>query len=323
MLSIYIGLAVSLLGGILSILKSWKGKDEKKYKKENLILLIGFILLLIGSGQSFFTGRSAILAKKISDSLSAQKERENKKITEKLLKADEYIIKLEKDQTDTTRAVLAKSDSLIEAQYEINRLTKTSQALINELNSKTDEEFKVTGSFSFSFDSLKNSDQYEVVLGKFKTGSPFNIPELKVNNCNYGLINHNNLNIRIQDCKLVIDAKVYDVERNLIAEVSENSWRINRNFVSKFNYDDKGFEVFDNKGRVALSVDIRRDGVFVRGILRNSETDDAILVADDKRYPFSYINESSIRDIYKLYSAKDTITPMFLYTGKRWRFKRI
>lgn len=324
MTATYWGILITILGGILGLVKSWKKKgQDEKYKRENTIAIIGFILLLVGVSQSYCSSRAALKAKTISDSLMELKEKENKIVSDSLKWATNTIITLQKEQIDTSKTILANSNSLILAQKEINRLTEKSQALINELNNKTDEEFKVTGSFSFSFDSLKNSDQYEVVLGKFKTGSPFNIPELKVNNCNYGLINHNNLKIRIQNCKLVLDAKIYDVERNLIAEVSENSWRINRNFVSKFNYDDRGFEVFDNKGRIALSVDIRRDGVFVRGILRSSETDDAILVADDKRYPFSYVNEQSLLNLYKLYTEKDPITPMFSYTGKKWRFKRI
>ena len=122
MKALYLGLALSLLGGILGLIKSWKTKEEKKHKKENAVVIIGFILLLLGASQSFFSGKSAVNSKKISDSLSAKKEIENKRISDSLLAAQRYIIELQKEQNDTTKKILLNSNILILTQNEVNKL---------------------------------------------------------------------------------------------------------------------------------------------------------------------------------------------------------
>ena len=122
MTSLYLGIILTFLGGVLAFVKAWKSKKEKNYKKENTIAIVGFILLVFGAASSFYSGKSAISSKILSDSLSVKKEIENKRISDSLIAAQHYIIQLQKDLNDTTREILFNSNTVIKAQQEVNRL---------------------------------------------------------------------------------------------------------------------------------------------------------------------------------------------------------
>ena len=66
---------------------------------------------------------------------------------------------------------------------------------------------------------------------------------------------------------MLISLKVFDLKGNLIAEVENNFWRPNRNFTGKFNYDDRGFEVIDNQGNIAVNIEfVGNNQIVINGI---------------------------------------------------------
>jgi hypothetical protein len=205
---------------------------------------------------------------------------------------------------------------------EVQKLNTSSYELINKLDAKTDNEYEVTGSFSFSIDSLENADQFEVILGKNPTMNAYNALELKMSNGNFRLLNRNGISLNLINNYLLLDAKIYDANGDIIAEVEKNHWRINKNSVSKFNYDNKGFEIFDNKGRIVFSIDIRKNGIFIRGIIPESELGKFVLYTDDTYLKFSNLDINTFSDYNKLYEKGDPITQMFEYNIKNWRHKR-
>ncbi len=123
----------------------------------------------------------------------------------------------------------------------------------------------------------------------------------------------NTLFFQIKNNTLLVTMTIYDAQKNLIAEVDSNKWRINKNLVSKFNFDEKGLEIFDNKGRIALSIDILfNNTIQIQGLIEN---DVQVLYLTENGALFTTPNENEgIVNFLK----RDPYRQLFKYTGKKW-----
>jgi len=211
------------------------------------------------------------------------------------------------------------SDSILT--NDIQELTQESHELINKLDIKTDHEFAVTGEFVFDFDKPFNEDEdVRVFFGSMSISAPLS-DFRKINGISRFIsIGYNPLRFKIIGQKLLVSCKIYDTSDNFIVEIIDNKWRVNKNAVSKFNFDNKGFEVFDNKGRVSISVTIIEDNVLlVQGIFPNRKYKSMAIAS-----AFGYSpNESfgSSEDEYRLDTT--TFYQLFNYTGNKWHGERI
>lgn len=221
---------------------------------------------------------------------------------------------------------------------EVQNLTEKSKQLIDKIDKTTTysaEENLQTGELTIGLDSkLSDNDNINVLFGqnitvapikKLKEGKglPFSLGSmlaifLKIDNNN----------------KFLFNIQVFDIEENLIAEIINNNWRSNKNYVSKFNYDESGFEVMDNKGRIVLNIDlISNNTILIQGIWLNQEKQicligskgfvlipaktpeyEAALKAKQNKDYNTYIKESI---------NKVQIKQLFEYTGKHWLHRRI
>lgn len=142
---------------------------------------------------------------------------------------------------------------------EVQTLTNRSKELIASIDKRTMEEAEMnaqTGRLEMSFNrEVSNQDRVMVTFGN-NTGWN-TVQEIKNGAKPFLVEDTDPLSIRFDNKNnLIFDLKVFDLDGNLVAEIVDNYWRPNKNFVGKFNYDDKGFEVIDNKDNIAISVDI-------------------------------------------------------------------
>jgi hypothetical protein len=75
-----------------------------------------------------------------------------------------------------------------------------------------------------------------------------------------------------------ISAKVYDLSGNWIVEIKDNKWTRNPNNTGKFEYDDSGFEIVDNRGFTALSINLdSRTNISIEGYLLDIRTSELFI----------------------------------------------
>lgn len=129
--------------------------------------------------------------------------------------------------------------------------------------------------------------------------------------------------------KILFSVQVYDLDDNLIVEVKDNYWWYNKNFISKYNYDDTGFEVLDNKGHIVISIDVLDNNTIrFQGIFADLKSEFCSLIGQSDMSYFNKktklgiglnpnvnikTNEALEKEIEKLNFKR-----LFKYSGKDW-----
>lgn len=231
------------------------------------------------------------------------------------------------NQLTSNNLELTKDADLITRKTE--KVTQESKSISEVLNTKTDQEFEVTGEFDFPIDSsYSNGLLVNVVTGIPSAGG---YTKAELGNGTYRILSYENFQINTSKHKFIITGTIYDLNDNIIVEIQENKWRLNKNSVSKFNYDNNGFEVFDNTGRVAMSLNFVKRGnlpnsgeieMQVQGIFPLSKNREAtIWIYGQRRIILPYgtreLNQK-IRDTFDL----RPVLPLFKYMGMKWRHVR-
>ena len=58
----------------------------------------------------------------------------------------------------------------------------------------------------------------------------------------------------VKDNKLVESVKIFDLEGNKLVDIDSNNWSRSKNIITKFNYDNRGFEICDKDDLLAFSI---------------------------------------------------------------------
>lgn len=188
---------------------------------------------------------------------------------------------------------------------------------------------ETSGVFDFPIDStLPGNTQIYVFLGG-RHNDPYNLTELFFSSY-LPLYSICNMTIYISDFKYFITAKVYDLQGNLLFEIQDNTWRVYRNAIHKFNYDDNGLEVIDKEGRIAISIDFGGT-LYVQGIIPCTSTSLGYYLLPEFSPNFKegvfemnipYGTPELNKAFDHLYDSLP-IKPMFRYVGKDWQHARI
>ena len=96
------------------------------------------------------------------------------------------------------------------------------------------------------------------------------------------------IGIKIQNNKLFLSAVVRDSHGDLIAEIKDNEWSLNRDNHFDRNYSDSAIEIRDRAGRVVLQAVHFGDIINLRGILRCSDGSGWVLDSSDRQSMMSH-----------------------------------
>lgn len=250
---------------------------------------------------------------------------ENKKLSGEIKKLSD----LNNSISTRTEEMTSANSKIIEASYnldqqskalleEVQILTKQSKKLVDTINSRGEyesEENAKTGELQFrNAPIFKENDDVNIVVGGFTFKNPFNI--------------------QVEDGKILFSLNVYDIDGNLVAEIDRNYWRPNKNFSGKFNYDESSFEVIDNKGRVAISIQYLGKSIIIQGMFTFIESGSIILAGSSTAYFPLHVAGKNDETNYKgnllaydqaLRMAIESVNikPIFRYTGKKWLHQRL
>jgi len=207
MILLILGLALTLLSLVQSLMEKWKKKNVEDFKRKNSLALFGLFIGLIGMFMTFYSGWHSIKEKSTSDSLNIAKDKENKTISNKLLLSQEKIIELQKDQSDSLSKVLSSSLRLTDAQKKLINLQieankqLTGDNIIPELtfinlgNNIVSFMICNNGNYSIPDVQISMTDSYEI-RKKYGTmnfelvpnisdyGKTYNIGTINKKNCN-------------------------------------------------------------------------------------------------------------------------------------------
>ncbi|TWJ02443.1 hypothetical protein JN11_01416 [Mucilaginibacter frigoritolerans] len=235
-----------------------------------------------------------------------------------------------KQTSDENLALNQKSKELI---IEVQKLTIETQKLIAKVDERTAYEAAEnlqSGELHLDF-SQAFTDKISFRIG----GNTFSNPlkNFKMGAKIFQFADKDPISIGFDHSKILISMKVFDLKGNLIAEIENNFWRPNRNFTGKFNYDDHGFEVMDNEGNIAVSIDITgTNQLDIQGVFPIKEQK-IIIFAGQQMNILAFKNpdiEAQVQarhhisyDDYLNQILHDLrIRQIFEYTGKNWLHKR-
>ncbi len=205
---------------------------------------------------------------------------------------------------------------------EVKKLTSSSNNLIKKVDLRTEIssfENALTGEINFDHNEpLKDNESLWIKSRGLKIGNT--VSEYKSDSPPQHIVigGIDIIPIKIIDGKLKISVTVYDLSGNQIVEIIDNVWRRNPNNSGKFNYDSKGFEIIDNKGLTALSINLdTRTNVSIEGYFLERKTNRINVFG--KRYS-TFLNNNLSKSIEVI--EKSNIRRLFEYSGQNWLGKR-
>jgi hypothetical protein len=88
------------------------------------------------------------------------------------------------------------------------------------------------------------------------------------------------ITMRLENGRLLVSATIRDARGDLVAELQDNEWSVNRNGMFDRNYTRHAVEVRDNQGHVALQVVSFDDTIHIAGVLQCRNRWRAVLAPD-------------------------------------------
>ncbi len=220
---------------------------------------------------------------------------------------DEINIKNDKIESNTIENIDI-SNQLSKILEKVNDLTEQTNLIASDIKN----EQKVKGNLSLR---LPKKEYYQVDVG---AGNQYYYSRdllLKIE----GLVELNSvfknipiLNLKLKDNELLVSTKLYDFNGNVVTEINENKWAVGSNIFSK-NWNEHALEIIDNRGNVALQINLKNDKIIIRGII---PTKVGIMVLTDDDYCMLDYNDKELSS--KLYNYSKKIKRIFEHTGSNY-----
>ena len=119
--------------------------------------------------------------------------------------------------------------------------------------------------------------------------------------------------IKFKNSTLYISVTLRDMDGNIVAEIKDNEWEINKNNYFKRNFDSNGFEVIDKSGILKLQIFIReKDLIFIHGVLKDKS---GYIIIAQRDWGGTRHVEMSREEIIK---QSEAIPNMFKYPSEKY-----
>lgn len=207
---------------------------------------------------------------------------------------------------------------------EIKTLSEKSNQIIDTISSMVSsqrEESALTGIFEFDlgrpvYDSTEIKVEYGTVIAintikrlpdKWWSGMSF----IKFKD------GFEPITFDVKNRKLVVSVDIYDLDGNLLVRIKDNVWRRYDNNTGQFNYNKNGFEIFDNRGNIALNIKLKNGSIKVQGYLIERERNFILIGGTEHSFVGEWgdqrITFSLDKEVKRMKSRQ-----IFRYTGEKW-----
>lgn len=223
-------------------------------------------------------------------------------------------------------SIMRHSDSLGNKIDSITDISKVLTNNINQLVKEQSEENALTGKFDFDTGRpLNGTDEITVHYGSM-TATNRILDDPKVWWAGMHLIKFSDgfepIVFGLDNHKLLISVDVYDLNGNLIVKIDKNYWHRFTNNTGIFNYDKNGFEVFDNRGNIALSMDFKSQKIDIQGYLIERSRGFIMIAGKELIAPYAWgsrLNEEYLMNLVSQIKFRQ----LFKYTGSNWLHQRM
>jgi len=302
------------ISGIITAIATYYDDTEgsKRIKWPVVLIAVAGIVAVIGT---FVSSNGDAAQKDNIENLG----KENKELNTEIKQLEELDTKISKHNEqlgEENKVLTGQSRALI---ADVKKLTAKSQQLIRTINERTAYEAAenlVSGELKIDFKPTFHNDEITVILGNdTSTNSMKRLSNGTSRLFSFG--SQDPITFNFAHNKINISSTIFDQEGNLIAEIDANSWRPNKNMICRFNYDNRGLEVIDNKRRIVFNIDIKNDSLVIQGVFNDSEHKQVWI------YGNNGMNGLDISRQREIDNLRTSIRPLFVYTGKNWLHKRL
>ncbi|MEZ4968097.1 MAG: hypothetical protein R2814_00240 [Flavobacteriaceae bacterium] len=238
--------------------------------------------------------------------------------TAEIAKIQKDIVKLSSNTNKTTNKVLELSKTLDSNTVNISRISteisgiasKTNQLtniILNEQREKGAIKFKVPNTRNFLLNLggnivAKSRKAFEEgFIIKF-----FNVGELPIY-------------LQIDGDDLLVSAVLKDRKRNIILEMDNNEWALDKSSNFSINYDESALEIIDSRGLISLQIQLIGNQFIFKGIVFQYKTG-VIIFTDKVASLMSYDSEDFEK---KLFDEMIQTPRLFKHVGADYLGKRV
>lgn len=210
-----------------------------------------------------------------------------------------------------------KIESNINENINISKQLSDILGKVNDLTEKTNliasdikNEQKVKGNLSLI---LPKKESYQVEIGGAGNQFYYSRNELQKEEGFNAITSKNTntpiLNLKLRNEEFLVTTKLYDFTGNVVTEINENKWAVGSNIFSK-NWNKDALEIIDNRGNVALQINLKDDKIIIRGIIPTSS---GIMILTDEDFITLDFNDAELSS--KLHNYSKKINRIFEHTG--------
>ncbi|HVX28080.1 MAG TPA: hypothetical protein VHB70_17160 [Parafilimonas sp.] len=311
---------VAILTILLGLIDYVLLKDEhRNNRKLFVIIIIQFLAVVTMASMTYYIT--------ITDAQNTQTIIDTGNFNKHLGEQTQLLTKQIDSLQSLDDSIMKHSDSLSSKIDSVSDISKNLAYDINSVIKEQSEENAITGKFDFDMGKpLNGDDMITVHFGSmtatntilpvpnvwYKAGMHLIVLPDSSEPITFGLENH----------KLTVSLDIYDLNGNLMVSIDKNNWHRYTNNTGIFNYDKNGFEIFDNKGNIALSMDLKGNNIVIQGYVFIRKYNKMIIAG-------SYIDIPGSLDMQQTqnYLAEEVrrvrIKQLFKYTGTHWLHKRM
>jgi hypothetical protein len=297
---IIILLFLTIAGSILSLVISGEETTNKDFKIK-LVTYSEIILALIITGFSLYKDYKSDQQHDRIERLDGLNNTLERKINN--------LASINNSIARNSQSIELDNKKLAEKNSKLSDTLRLMLSDINKLSNQQYDENSTRGTLVFKFNKQVKTykDFYFQVGGNIREGAP----TIEFLGDPIPLI------FAIRSDRLFISGQIIDYERNHLVEINNNEWLVNAHIKDKLNYDNKGFEVIDDRDNVIFSIDILKNNTIkIQGIFLQRDTRLITIIGDKEILSAGNIGNRE-HD-----SFNNKFRKLFVYTGRNWLHKR-
>lgn len=307
--------------GITALIKS---SDLDKVKSINRLLgfelIFGFFICLFTLYMSLSNQKQT---DRIDDNVKYTKDLSEE--VRKLQTVNKQISENIRFKVDSNNIFITETNKLATVIEEISKKSREVSIEINERTGNQFAEIALTGKLNFKNPyELRNTDSITFQYGSTTMVQTISeLTDINGPHKNIVLGNKELVKVNYLTNHILINTTVYDLSGNWVLEIVNNYWRRNPNYTGKFNYDENGFEIIDNRGYVVLSLDMKgKDRINLQGYVLSREAGILFVFGKTAMTWLSLGDKTPMTEFNNTFRDAG-VKQIFTYTGENWLHERV
>lgn len=127
--------------------------------------------------------------------------------------------------------------------------------------------------------------------------------------------------IKMVGNNILVDITIKDINGNIIFQMIENQWIVNKSFILSVNYNSKGIEVIDYTGMILFRMIVDKGMMNIEGVFFHESGVTLITYRSVDQFGYKDLNGKEFLNKMRFYSS--VMTPIFIHYGEDYLGRRI